>query len=108
MVDIDKVIERIKRNTSLTDDALLQELANDAVESATADGFSGAKLVIAAGWLGSHMASIISGGNSNIKKQALGPMSIEYQVSAGQSTYLDEYERMLMLLDGSYNHINFY
>lgn len=107
MVDVNKVIERIKHNTTLTDDALLQELANDAIENAKADGFTGAKLEIAAGWLGSHMASIISGGNSNIKKQTLGPMSLEYQSNNGSSSYLDEYERMLDMLNGGHNIAEF-
>ena len=107
MVDVKNVIKRIKRNTKLDDDELLAEIAQDAIDNATADGFTGPKLEIAAGWLGSHFAALISGANNNIKKQTLAVMSIEYQNSDGSSTYLVEYERMLDLLNGGSNQVEF-
>lgn len=107
MVDVQNVIKRIKRNTKLDDVELLAEIAQDAIDNATADGFTRPKLEIAAGWLGSHFASLISGANSNIKKQTLAVMSIEYQSSDGSSTYLVEYERMRDLLNGGSNQVEF-
>ena len=107
MVDINNVIKRIKRNTKLDDDELHAEIAQDAIDNATADGFTEPKLEIAAGWLGSHFASLISGANSNIKKQTLAVMSIEYQNNAGSSSYLVEYQRMLALLNGGTNQAEF-
>lgn len=49
MVDTAKVIARIKRNTTLTDDALLSEIANDALMSAEGDGFTAPQLEVAGG-----------------------------------------------------------
>ncbi|WP_419154633.1 hypothetical protein [Weissella bombi] len=107
MVDVENVIKRIKRNTKLDDEELLNEIAQDAIDNATADGFTEPKLEIAAGWLGSHFASLITGANSNIKKQTLAVMSIEYQSNSGSSTYLIEYQRMLALLNGGPNQVEF-
>lgn len=99
-INVQDVVKRIARNTTLTDDALLTDIAQDAIDSAIGDGFTGAKLVVASGWLGSHMASLITDANSNVKKEQLAVMSIEYQDNKGKSSYLAEYMRMLNALDG--------
>ncbi|WP_270788298.1 hypothetical protein [Weissella cibaria] len=101
MADTAKVIARIKRNTPLTDDALLSEIANDALMSAEGDGFTDSQLEVAAGWLGSHLASIIQSGNSSVKSQKLAVMEVTYRDNAdGSSTFLAEYNRMLDKLNG--------
>ncbi len=98
MNDVDQVVRRMKllapQFSTLSDDTL-NLLANDAISNAQIDGFKAPQLLIAAGYLAAHYASIVDGQNSNVKKQTLSVMSVEYQDKAGASDYLTQYQTLL-------------
>ena len=106
MANIDNVVQRISRNTTQDGD-IVREFAQDALDQASADGFTDPKLEIAAGWLGSHFATLLDNANDNVKKKTMSVMSTEYFDRGGISTFLTEYNRMLSLLNGGPNKVYF-
>lgn len=106
MAEVQKVIQRIKilaPQLSTISDETLQILAQDAIDVAVQDGFKDPSLERAAGYLAAHYASVVNGQNSNVKKQTLSVMSIEYKDVGGTSEYLLQYQTLLKSMQGGGN-----
>lgn len=106
MADVAKVVTRIKMlapQLGAVSADTLEVLAEDAITVATQDGFKDPKLEMAAGYLGAHYASVVNNQNSNVKKQTLSVMSIEYKDTGGMSDYLRQYQDLLDSLQGGAN-----
>ena len=101
MADVAKVVTRIKMlapQLASVPANTLEVLAEDAITVATQDGFKDPKLEMAA-----HYASVVNNQNSNVKKQTLSVMSIEYKDTGGMSDYLRQYQDLLDSLQGGAN-----
>lgn len=108
--EVAKRVRSLAPQLSKIDDEVVTTFAEDALLTASDDGFTGRRLVIAASFLAAHYSALADAKNSNVSKEQASILVREYFNRDGSTDYLSEYQRMLAKLDANndQNIVNFF
>ncbi|MBB1078961.1 hypothetical protein H5S09_04185 [Limosilactobacillus sp. STM2_1] len=96
----ERVLKRLKLFPNLSDalskldQEIIDDLVDDAMSQAQADGFTESNIVRGATYLAAHFCNLASATGSNISKQQASVLTIEYFDRGGSDDYLVEYNRL--------------